>query len=205
MTENITADILLGRSKTRRRILALLLDRPERRLHLRAIARSAGTSAGTASRELRQLEGAGLVIRSREGAQVYHQANAGSALLEPVRTLLREAPVPPIPARADPVGLGIARSLASSLPGVYPGRLRGVFLYGSRARGDHRPDSDVDILIVLDQIADYGTDLRRSSALASELSLDHDVTVTRLLVPEAAWTTRDRPIILSAARDAIRA
>lgn len=29
-------------------------------------------------------------------------------------------------------------------------RLKGVMLFGSRARGDHRPDSDVDLLVLLD-------------------------------------------------------
>ena len=30
-------------------------------------------------------------------------------------------------------------------------RSRGVYLYGSRARGDFRPDSDLDLLMVIDQ------------------------------------------------------
>lgn len=33
-----------------------------------------------------------------------------------------------------------------------------LFIFGSRARGDHRPDSDIDIAIELDMSADVGVD-----------------------------------------------
>jgi predicted nucleotidyltransferase len=33
-------------------------------------------------------------------------------------------------------------------------RFRGMMLFGSRARGDHRPDSDADVAVFLEAIAD---------------------------------------------------
>lgn len=36
----------------------------------------------------------------------------------------------------------------------YGDRLRGLVLFGSRARGDHREDSDADVAVFLDQVAD---------------------------------------------------
>ena len=44
--------------------------------------------------------------------------------------------------RADPKALATARELALLLPND------AVMLFGSRARGDHRPDSDMDILLL---------------------------------------------------------
>lgn len=41
------------------------------------------------------------------------------------------------------------RSVRACLAAAFGRRLRGVVLYGSRARGDHRPDSDYDVLVVL--------------------------------------------------------
>lgn len=37
----------------------------------------------------------------------------------------------------------------SSVRARYGDRLRGLFLFGSRARGDNRPDSDYDVAVVL--------------------------------------------------------
>jgi DNA-binding transcriptional ArsR family regulator len=204
MPEYDGLDVLLGRSRARRRILTLLLERPGGRLHLRGIARAVGTSAGTASRELGRLEATGLVRRRRDGAQVYFEADVASPLAEPVRSLLRQAPLDTRSSTGDPVGRAIAAQLSARLPAVYDDRLRGVYLYGSRARGDHQPDSDVDILIVLDRIEDYGSDLRRSSEIASDVSLEQGLTVTRMLVSEADWDARQRPILRSLAQDVIR-
>ena len=80
MFENSPLAILaLGRSLVRRRILALLLDKPGTRLHLREIQRRAGTSPGTASRELGRLVAAGLITREAEGNQVYFRSSGSRA------------------------------------------------------------------------------------------------------------------------------
>lgn len=46
------------------------------------------------------------------------------------------------------VAQALAR-FARDLRRHYGERLQGVYLFGSRARGDHRPDSDVDVAVVL--------------------------------------------------------
>ena len=46
--------------------------------------------------------------------------------------------------RADPMALATARELALLIPN------NAVMLFGSRARGNHRPDSDMDILLLSD-------------------------------------------------------
>jgi len=144
MVENrVGAEILLGRSRTRQRILALLFDRPERRTHLRGISRAVGTSAGTTARELERLVDAGLVTRSTEGRHVYFHAAADSPLFDAVRTIVRRT-------------VGAPDVLRRHLAG-----LRGVdraFIYGSYARGEETPASDVDLMIVGSPDADELTD-----------------------------------------------
>ena len=50
----------------------------------------------------------------------------------------------------------------------YGERLRGVYLFGSRARGTHRPDSDVAVAVVVDGgVMDW-----RERAALSDLSFD---------------------------------
>jgi predicted nucleotidyltransferase len=124
---------LLGRSRIRRAILALLVLEPDRRLHLREIARRAGTSAGTAARELGRLESAGLVERERVGAQVEFRASPTSPLAAPVAELVRRT----MGARA------VLRDALADLAGI-----EGARIYGSYAAGRAGPRSDIDLLVV---------------------------------------------------------
>jgi predicted nucleotidyltransferase len=62
----------------------------------------------------------------------------------------------------------VLREVRARLKGVYGDRIKRVVLYGSRARGDHRPDSDYDIAVFLrgevsredrDRLSDLSYDL----------------------------------------------
>ena len=46
------------------------------------------------------------------------------------------------------------------LEAAHRDRLRGVVLYGSEARGDAAPDSDIDVLVLLEGPIAYWDDLR---------------------------------------------
>lgn len=64
-------------------------------------------------------------------------------------------PAPPHLAN-DPV----LRRAKAGLQEVYGDRLAGIVLYGSRARGDNRPDSDYDLIALIEQF-DTERDRRR--------------------------------------------
>jgi predicted nucleotidyltransferase len=95
--------------------------------------------------------------------------------------------------------------LKSGLEQIYGARLRGVYLYGSRARGEEREDSDVDILIVLDRIDSYGTEIERTGYLVSDRSLDYGVSVSRVFVAESEWRSVDSPFLENVREEAIAA
>jgi predicted nucleotidyltransferase len=77
--------------------------------------------------------------------------------------------------------------LKSGLRGLYAQRLRGVYLYGSYARGEGECESDVDVLIILDQVDSYGGEVDRTSKLVSDVSLRYDISVSRVFVSEREW------------------
>lgn len=60
-------------------------------------------------------------------------------------------------------------SAGRSDPGA---RLKRVLLYGSHARGDHRPDSDYDILVVLEGPVDRWPETSRLAELSTTIAVE---------------------------------
>jgi predicted nucleotidyltransferase len=88
---------------------------------------------------------------------------------------------------------------------IYGPRLRGLYLFGSYAHGTPDPESDVDVLIVLDRIDRYGAEVDRTGELASRLSLKYGVTVSRAFAAEADWREGDSPFLNNIRPEAIPA
>lgn len=104
--------------------------------------------------------------------------------------------LPEISGRFDPDA--IAEAVARELRELYGARLRKVVLYGSWARGDARPDSDVDLLVVLDRVQDRWSERRRMRRILYRHSLDHDTVISALPVAQAEFEHPLRRIVLNA-------
>lgn len=130
--EDRLAAVLFGKSM--RRILALLFGRPDRRYFLREIARAVGTPPSSLQRELAALVDAGALTQTREGRQVYYQANAACPIFEELKSIAAKT-------------FGVAGELRKLLV-PYAGRLKLAFVFGSVAKGTAAPASDIDLLWV---------------------------------------------------------
>jgi predicted nucleotidyltransferase len=86
----------------------------------------------------------------------------------------------------------------------YGDRLKGLYLFGSRARGDHRPDSDADVAVILEEGDWTGWEERRTlNQLAYDPSLDSGLAIQAWPFSEEQWTRSDRqpvPRLTEAAR-----
>ena len=65
---------------------------------------------------------------------------------------------------------------------LYRERLVKMILYGSQARGDARPDSDIDLLIVLKSPVNSSVEIERTSEFTSDLCLEHSIVISRTFV-----------------------
>jgi predicted nucleotidyltransferase len=99
----------------------------------------------------------------------------------------------------------IAVKARESLEQIYGRRLRGIYLYGSAARGQLSPDSDIDIAIVLDEIKDRFDEYERTSILGSKLSLEDDTLVSFLFLTESDLAKGRFTIHQAIKREGIRA
>jgi predicted nucleotidyltransferase len=97
---------------------------------------------------------------------------------------------------------------AARVRGHYGDRLKGLYLFGSRARGDHRPDSDADVAVILEDGDWIGWEERRTlNRLAYDPSLDSGLAIQAWPFSEEQWARSDRRpmsrLIEAARREAV--
>jgi predicted nucleotidyltransferase len=95
----------------------------------------------------------------------------------------------------------IAKAVAQDLRELYGERLKRVLLFGSWARGDAHPDSDVDLLVVLDQVDSVWEELRRMDHVVDRHSVDNDTVVSALVVAERELLEPTVPAVIRAASE----
>jgi predicted nucleotidyltransferase len=151
-SDQVLANLLFG--AYRHRVLSLLFLRPGDRFHVRMISRLTGVPAGSLHRELRQLADAGLLVATRSGNQVLYSADEGSPVYAELAAILdKTAGAPPMledhsaeHSIDPPLGqIQWDQRVLSRICRRY--EVKKMSLYGSAARGELRPDSDVDLLV----------------------------------------------------------
>jgi len=94
-------------------------------------------------------------------------------------------------------------ALREELQETMGSQLEAIYLYGSQARGEARPDSDIDILIVVRGEHDYLELLERVAPVVCGLSLEHDVVISPAFISKERYDQEQIPFILNVRREAV--
>jgi predicted nucleotidyltransferase len=87
----------------------------------------------------------------------------------------------------------------AALDRVYGDRVERVVLFGSRARGDARPDSDYDVAVFLKDLTDRWGEVDRIVDIATDIMDETGVFVHAM--PYRAETYRDRSPLMHEVRE----
>lgn len=126
-------------SGVQRRLLALFYGQPDRSYYTNELLRLVATGRGGLQRELARLVAAGLVDATTVGNQKHYQANRAAPIFNELRGIVLKT-------------FGLADVLRAALAPLAD-KIRVAFVFGSVAKGGDTAASDIDVLVVGDDIA----------------------------------------------------
>lgn len=126
-------------TKTQRRVLGLLFGNPGRSYYANEIVRYAGVGIGAVQRELERLAEVRLLTVSKIGNQKHYQANREAPIFEELCGIVLKT-------------FGVADHLRDALAPLAK-QIDAAFIYGSVAKQADTAGSDVDVMIVSDELS----------------------------------------------------
>jgi len=124
-------DMLFSDSQIK--VLKLLLLNKEQSFYQREIAQRLGLRVRAVQQVLEQLVHAGVILREKRGRQVYYHANAANPILADLTAVFVKT-------------VGLADVLSEALQTLAE-EIEVAFIFGSWARGEQHPESDVDLFV----------------------------------------------------------
>jgi predicted nucleotidyltransferase len=86
---------------------------------------------------------------------------------------------------------------------LYGPRLVRLLLFGSQARGDAEPGSDIDVLVVLEGPVRSGEEIRRSLNDVAEMSLENNLVFSCVFVSRERFENERSPLLINVRREGV--
>lgn len=125
-------------TNTQQRVLSRLFGHPKRSFSVSELIQSTGGGSGAVQRELARLSGCGLLLVDTIGNQKRYRANPDAPIHDELVSIVRKT-------------FGLAEPLREVLAPLLK-RIRNAFVYGSVAKRTDTATSDVDLMIVSDEL-----------------------------------------------------
>ena len=97
----------------------------------------------------------------------------------------------------------VLQTLRQGLDRVLGPQVAQVVLYGSQAREDARPDSDIDVLVVMKDEVNYPELMERTSEVVANVSPQYDVVVSRAFASQTQFENAQLPFFVNVRREGI--
>lgn len=126
-------------SRTQQRVLACVFGQLDRSCSVTELIAATGAGSGAVQRELARLAGSGILSVEKVGNQKRYRANPQSPVHDELASIVRKT-------------FGLVGPLREALQPL-EARIRAAFVYGSAAKGQDTASSDIDVLIVADDLS----------------------------------------------------
>ncbi|MGH7493338.1 MAG: nucleotidyltransferase family protein [bacterium] len=97
----------------------------------------------------------------------------------------------------------VIQDINRSLQRIYGKRLKKIILFGSHARGQATSESDVDLLIVLDQLSSLRQEVEKLVPVVARLNLKYGVLASCLPVSVSAYEDARCPLFVNIQREGV--
>jgi len=91
----------------------------------------------------------------------------------------------------------------TNLKTIYQDNFVKLILFGSQARGDAKPDSDIDVLVVLKNTSNFEQKRQQVIKLISDLCLEHQILISCVYVNEYQFSYEKSPLLINIRREGI--
>jgi predicted nucleotidyltransferase len=125
-------------SNVQQRVLALIFGHPERSFYTSEIVRNVRSGTGAVERELSRLRRSGLVSVERIGNQKHYRANRESPIFEELHSIVLKT-------------VGLTEPIRQCLA-LSANKIKAAFVYGSVAKGADTARSDIDLMVIGDDL-----------------------------------------------------
>jgi predicted nucleotidyltransferase len=147
---------------TQQRLLALLFGQPYRSFYATELIGLANAGSGAVQRELARLSHSGLLTVTSVGSQKHYQANPDSPIYTELCAIVQKT-------------VGLAEPLREALAPLSR-KIRAAFVYGSVAKRQDTAASDIDIMLLSDDLS-YGDTFAALEAASSRMGRKVNPTI----------------------------
>lgn len=125
-------------TKTQQKVLSLLYGKPDQSFYLNEIVRRSDIGKGTIKRELERMQASGILVVERIGNQTHYRANKGCPIYTELLAIVRKT-------------FGVSDVIKAALEPLDE-QISLAFVYGSVARSEDTAKSDIDLLVVAEDL-----------------------------------------------------